>query len=157
MNLHRYPPTNFKKTLNWISSMSLLLLCNLYILYIQYAKNRINIYTYASFFEIYLRYILNQFNKILELKVLYQHKCLWRLPPLTKICWRNSNEVSTKARSFGLQCVIRGNELQYERTDCLIRGNELQFERTGCPIRGNELLIRWNELLIRENGLHNSI
>ena len=47
------------------------------------------------------------------------------------------------------QCVIRGNDLQLERTDCLIRGNELQSERTSCPIRGNELLIRGNELLIR--------
>ena len=39
----------------------------------------------------------------------------------------------------------------------VIRGNDLQSERTSCPSRGNELLIRGNELLIRENGLHNSI
>lgn len=86
------------KTLNWISSMSLLLLWNLYIMYIPYPKNRINIYTYASFFEIYSRYILIQFNKILELKVLYMyhHKCLRWLPPLTKKCWRYSNEVSVE-------------------------------------------------------------
>ena len=49
---------------------------------------------------------------------------------------------------------IRGNKLQFERTDCLIRGNESQSERTDCLIWGNELPIRVNELLIRENGLH---
>ena len=56
---------------------------------------------------------------------------------------------------------LKGESLKktrlHERTDSLIRGNELQSERTSCPIRGTELLIRGNELLIRENGLHNSI
>ena len=74
-----------------------------------------------------------------------------------------SKEASTKIVNFmtpGARvpcCPIRGNELQLERTDCLIRGNELQSERTSCRIPGNELLIRGNELLIHENGLHNSL
>ena len=44
--------------------------------------------------------------------------------------------------------------LQSEITSCLIWGNGLQHDRTDCLIRGNESPIRWNELLIRENGLH---
>ena len=75
----------------------------------------------------------------------------WRAAPLGLDCLIRGNEL----QSEGTSCPNRGNELQFERTDCLIRGNELQSERTGCPIRGNELLFLGNKLLIRENGLHN--
>ena len=69
-----------------------------------------------------------------------------------QLCIINMNVQSLKGES------LKKTRL-HERTewDSLIRGNELQSERTSCPIRGTELLIRGNELLIRENGLHNSI
>ena len=34
--------------------------------------------------------------------------------------------------------------MQSDITDCLIRGNDIQFERTNCLIRGNDLIIREN-------------
>ena len=68
-------------------------------------------------------------------------------------CLNRGNEMcNSRERLATLEngLLIRGNQLQFERTDCLIRGNQLQCERTSCPILGNKLLIR-------ENKLRNSI